>query len=658
MALPTFVKMSRKPDGERKTLVKYVEFRGAQQSGEGQYVETETCLFLEYLRQEEPNRNLQGALDKMMLVKFTESTGEQIKEVFDRGVSYERQEYHFVGHSRQQLKERTCWLMCEPQEKIHDLLSGFADFQLVEPVGKRANQIGALCSCCGKNLKLTKEEYEGDLGQMLQGPPARLGNGCGLASEDLCRSIRELFGLHGEAPSVVHVRFQTYEGILLKNPDDYMLRGRKALFMTSGMEMFKSSSSEGLPDTLSVVDCSRPYSMGYLDTLSVMMLAEMGVTRNHLVKLQKNYFKFLEGVPEDKDEMIWFMEQIGRIDLATDLQRPAPSQEELERTRNEVFKIQQDEVRKVTEKTVGNDGKEPQKWRVLVFESREVFGVRDPHSELKSNECYFNPTLPDAARNKFDLAPKLLIIHRPCYNPDHIRSLKIVHKRDDRGQKYEHFKDCLVFGGRSGVDKCDGGELGDKRRYFVTWDQNLIPNSTPKAPVADRVKSLLPQTAPTCSSIPRDFLQALMKYGQEIPGFFGCQSRPSVSEETRRKVQGRSDLLAHFASPEDPRFRAEELFMKCASADGISSKKCQELRSLLCGGMDPYANVKKANGIVGELPPAQPDHDQEEAEADEEDALLMGNEEPEKIWRAMQVKAAEFQDEWDRTDRTGRQGVV
>ena len=639
MALPTFVKMSRKPDGERKNLVKYVEFKGTRQSGEGQYVETETCLFLEYLRHEEPNQNLQGALDKVMLVKFTESNGEQIEEIFDRGVSYERQEYHFLGHSRQQLKERTCWLMCETEGKIHDMLSRFADFQLVEPVGKRANQIGALFSRCGNTLMLTEEEYDVDTGQRQQEQGARLGNGCGLASEKLTLSVRKLHGLH-EDPSVVQVRFQAYGGILLKITNNYV-KDRKTWFPKS-MKRFETSSVIGLPDTLFVVDCSRPYSMGYLDTLSVMMLEEIGVSQNHLVNLLEKYFKFIGGVLEDKDAMIWFMEQMGRIDLATKLQQPSPSREELERTRNEVFKIQKEEFNKTTKKAVGHqDGNEVKNYRFLVFESREVLGVLDPYSKLKPDECYFNPTLPEAARNKFDLAPKLLIIHRPCYNPDHIRSLEIVHKQDNRGQHYEHFKDCLVFGGRSGVDKCDGGELGvNKGRYFVSWDQKLIPNTPSKAP--PRATFAFPAL---WDVLPATF----MKCVPAISGFFGCQSRPSVSEETRRKVQARSDLRAHFASPEDPRIRAEELFMECASADGISSERCRELGSLLCGGMDPFANMK-----VGELPPTQSDQDQEETGADEEDgaekedAPLMGNEaSAEKIWRAMQEKAAKFQNEWD-----------
>ena len=581
MSDPFFVKSPTvpRPEDGKDNLVKYVELtENKQEPRVCKYIKMETCLLIEYLKEQEHSNKVQDVLDKLMLIKFKECSEETIQDVLQLGIFCDKK-YYFLGHSSEQLKERSCLMMCETRDQIHEKLSGFADFHEVYPIHKRAEQIGALFSCFTVSVKLEEDEFEviGD---------ASVTNGCGFMSSELSKQVQNY------SPGAVQVRYRAYQGLLLRVQD----LEKKAKFSKS-MQKFdiRPSSVCHTMDTLGIVDYSKPYTMGYLDSLTVMLLEDRGVKPDYMKKLQDQYYEQLDNITTNDNVAKYFLCYTGKIHLHTLLHTPDRAQE----AREEIKRIQQNEIRKLKEEGsyMGPDGEERHKVRVLVRQSREVFGVADPNSPLKPGECFFNPELSNEELNDFE-ADKLLVMRQPCYDPADIRVLKLVHGEP----KYGSIKDCLVFpvnGSLSKVEECDRGKLGGNK-YFVCWDENLIPSEARrtfslalwKNWFQEKVEYLRKRPAPSGWNFPHSLSAAC------------CASRPNGADEQRKKRERREELEKFFAAfkpIDDLVSQAEELYMKFASSDGPSSGKCHQLSGIVSGKMDLNTRREEAEDIIEKL---------------------------------------------------------
>ena len=586
MSAPIFVDPpGPRPEDGRDNLVKYVELtENKQKPRVCEYRIMGTCLLIEYLKEQEHSKKVQDVLDKLMLIKFKKCSEETIQEVLQVGI-YCVEKYNFLGHSSEQLKERSCLMMCETREQIHDKLAAFADFHKVHPIHKRAEQIGALFSCFSDSVKLEEAEFEVD---------ASVTNGCGFMSPDLSQEVQNFYGL-SYAPGAVQVRYQAYQGVLLCDQD----LEKKAKFSKSMQKFDINHPVCRSMDTLGIVDYSQPYTMGYLDSLTVMLLEDRGVKPDYMKKLQDQYYEQLDNITTNDNVAKYFLCYTGKIHLHTLLHTPDRAQE----AREEIKRIQQNEIRKLKEEGsyMGPDGEERHKVRVLVRQSREVFGVADPNLRFKPGECFFNPDLSSEELNDFESAHKLLVIRQPCYDPTDIRVFKRVHERD-AGPKYRSIKDCLFFavnGSLSQAEECDGGKLGGNK-YFVCWDEDLIPSEArPTFSLAlwknrfqEKVECLRKQPAPSGWNVPHSLLAAC------------CASRQSDADGQRKKRERREELEKFFAAfkpIDDLVSQAEELYMKFASSDGPSSDKCHQLSKILSGKMDLNTQRKEADDIIGKL---------------------------------------------------------
>ena len=73
-------------------------------------------------------------------------------------------------------------------------------------------------------------------------------------------------------------------------------------------------------NTIGIVGFSQPYSLGYLDTLTMMLLAEGGVSHEYLEALQGNYHDLLERL-EDKTYAGYFLRITGKDELLQTLEQ-------------------------------------------------------------------------------------------------------------------------------------------------------------------------------------------------------------------------------------------------------------------------------------------------------------------------------------------------
>ena len=377
-------------------------------------------------------------------------------------------------------------------------------------------------------------------------------DGCGFMSPKLASEVKQILKLNYQ-PSAVHVRYRGIEGMLIVKKD---LTEVKVQFHKSMQKFFtpdEKKPDEKKPDEkkpeifnfLNVVDYSRPYVNGYLDSRMVMLLAERGVSAQNLEALQDGYHQLLEGICKETAE--YFLHLKGESGLLKEVEGngiDGGTKKHLKLLRRREL----DEMEKVAYT------------RVLVPKSREVFAVCDPLNKLKYGECYFNPTeVGDEARG-FLAGQKFVVTRSPCYHTGDVRVLKLTDER----QAYENLRDCLVLpvkGPRPHAIECFGGDLSGNK-FFVSWDKNLLPSGKEK---------------------PGDYLPTVAATIREASANSVLKVTAKFKKNNQSKaVNDREEMQQYFATFSDETTRKiEQVYKKCAMTLGPSSKKCRHLSKML-----------------------------------------------------------------------------
>ncbi len=104
-----------------------------------------------------------------------------------------------------------------------------------------------------------------------------------------------------------------------------------------------------------------------------------------------------------------------------------------------------------------------QKCRVLIPQSRLLFGVCDPRGCLGEGECFVRPTHDNDGIPRA-LSGYVLVSRNPCLHPGDLQKLLAVPKAE-----LAHLVDCVVFpvkGQRPAADMMSGGDLdGDTCKF-------------------------------------------------------------------------------------------------------------------------------------------------------------------------------------------------
>jgi len=433
------------------------------------------------------------------------------------------------------------------QVEIHEFLAKFGDFLEEKNLGKRARNIGMLFSPLNKAVvPLARRKYK--VQPDITGGVTTtytFTDGCGFMSPEFSSEVQQILELDYQ-PSAVHVRYRGIEGMLVLKKD---LTDVKVQFHNS-MQKFITPDEldENMPEDFSfvdIVDYSRPYVNGYLDTGMVMLLADRGVSAQNLHVLQTGYHELLQGMCRTTAE--YFLRFKGEFRLLQEIQDKG-----IDGTITRHLKGRRQKELDEMQKAAYT--------RILVPESRVVFAVCDPYNKLKYGECYFNPTMPEDEAKVFHAGQRFVVTRNPCYHPGDLRVLKMTKEK----QGYENLRDCLVLpvkGPCPHAFECFGGDLAGKK-FFVSWDKNLIPNE--KESPCDYSPTLAAQLLEASSKSVSKALEKITR------------------SQTNEELKSREEMLEYFAtfSDEIPRMIDGE-YMKCANALGPSSKPCRQLSKLL-----------------------------------------------------------------------------
>ncbi|KAF5579291.1 NAM7-nonsense-mediated mRNA decay [Fusarium pseudocircinatum] len=436
--------------------------------------------------------------------------------------------YNFYGHSNTQLKSRSCFLMAATREEISRQIESMGDFTKMKTVGKKAKRIGLLFSSSKTAMIIDPDRCE-DIPDV-ETDEYVFTDGCGLIApslaQELARRTRIIFRDSRYTPSVFQLRYRGYKGVVTVDPR--MKRQKALLKFRKSMKKFIGGDDY----SFAVVEHSKPFSNGFLNDESIILLHALGISQETLLSKQRHHFSLLKNAKSDFRDAFRFLSYVNRPDLAERVLLKG-----LESVKSQINGQVNDELKKMLNKQGG------QKCRIFVQKSRLLFGVCDAWDVLKEGECAVKVTmeengLPHALKNS-----EIIVIRNPCLHPGDWQKFKVVERPE-----LSHLVDCIVFstrGRRPAADLMSGGDL-DGDTFFVSWDPDLIP-STVSAP-------------------------ALYPGGREP-----IQFRPITDD----------DRLVYFAKYQNASLgQVKNLYLDWARVAGPMSAQCQELNRLFSQCVD------------------------------------------------------------------------
>ncbi|KAL9579667.1 MAG: hypothetical protein Q9203_006598, partial [Teloschistes exilis] len=369
--------------------------------------------------------------------------------------------YHFFGHSNSQLKSKTCFLFAGTAEEAAKKVEELANFPK-KSVAKSAKRVGLLFSAAKFAANLNTDRCE-DIADIKK-DDYNFTDGCGLISPQFAKLLVQKTDIRFRnlryTPAVFQIRYKGYKGVLTLHPE---LRGQILVKFRESMKKFGGYHDPAF----SVVEYSKPYGFGFLNDEVVLLLNGLGISEHVLTGKLKEYLDFLASVPSDPRAAFRFFSYNNEPDLAEKV---------LMDGLDSVKSTAQSRVSNEISKLLNKRGE--RRARILIPQSRLLFGVCDPFGILKQGECFVRVTSDGDGVPKTVVGIEVLVTRNPCLHPGDLQKFKAV-----QHICLSHLVDCIVFpttGRRPSADLMSGGDLdGDK--FFVTWDQSLIPSKVAQA---------------------------------------------------------------------------------------------------------------------------------------------------------------------------------
>lgn len=357
------------------------------------------------------------------------------------GIFIQGVHYNFYGHSNSQLKSRTCVLFAGTKEEIGGKVNGLGDFSKMKTVQKKAKRIGLLFSEARAAIIVPPDRCE-DIAD-IESDDYNFTDGCGLISHHLAQELaRRLRIVHRNArytPSVFQIRYRGYKGVLM---EDRAMKERTWIKFRKSMKKF----SGGDDLSFSVVEYSKPYSFGNLNDEVILLLHSLGIPSTTFLRKQQEYFNFLNAAVDDTRSAFKFLNYMKQHELAE-----KAIIESLDSVKPQVLKLVNAEYNKLVK--VGDKRKS----RIMVPNSRLVFGICDPWGVLKEGECAVKITSEADGVPRALKGTEVIVTRNPCWHPGDLQKLRVVEK-----DELAHLVDCIVFptrGKRPSADMMSGGDL-------------------------------------------------------------------------------------------------------------------------------------------------------------------------------------------------------
>jgi hypothetical protein len=255
-------------------------------------------------------------------------------------------------------------------------------------------------------------------------------DGCGFIGEGLARLIIDnLYPSQSfPIPSVIQLRWQGFKGIVTLNrsisPETMQLRPSLKKFETNAFP------------TLCVADHSRPYVLGSLNLQYIMLLSACGVPDEVFLAKQQEHFQMLDTMLVDPEVAVYALSTYGKNKFPDLFRMKGVPPQFPAGDCSEIMK----ELREIKRKSMTD----PEKLRIMVPQSRNIFGVCDRHGVLSYGECMLRVTMHGQPTTIRGL---VVVSKNPCYLRGDIRVLQAVDssKYPALREVERDLVDCLVY---------------------------------------------------------------------------------------------------------------------------------------------------------------------------------------------------------------------
>ncbi|KAK1834909.1 RNA dependent RNA polymerase-domain-containing protein [Podospora conica] len=380
------------------------------------------------------------------------------------GITLQGVHYNFYGHSNSQLGSRSCFLYAASKDVIKAKVDALGEFGKMKTVQKKAKRIGLLFSSA-EVARTVNPKWCEDIPDV-ETKDYVFTDGCGLIAPVLARELAKgakiVFRNQRYCPSVFQIRYRGYKGVVTVDPR-MREKGGPLLRMRKSMKKFAGGDDY----SFSVVGSSKPYTFGHINDEVILLLHSLGISRETLLQKQQDHFRFLASASNDTLSAFRFLAYVNRFDLAEKV-----ILESLDAVRSSVQRLIKDEHNKMI------NNRAEQRCRILIPQSRLLFGVCDAWDVLREGECHVRITheakgIPATLKNC-----DVVVTRNPCLHPGDLQKFKAVQK-----DELSHLVDCIVFstrGKRPAADLMSGGDL-DGDTFFVSWDRDIVPSTVSEA---------------------------------------------------------------------------------------------------------------------------------------------------------------------------------
>lgn len=407
-----------------------------------------------------------------------------VQKLLGDGIKIQGRQYSFLGCSSSGLKKRKCYLLEGTNADAEAVREENGDFSSIASVSKRIARFSLLLSNVVPTRVVPSNvvpepdvEHEGG---------ANFTDGCGSVSPDLAESLfqqtRKTLKWNSDQivrpPSAFQVRFQGYKGVLAVNSQ----LKHSTIVVRPSMKKF---ATESFPN-LYVCDYSRPFSFGHLNRQFIVLLSGLGVPDSVFEDIQNEHFRRVSRMLYDHDAALMLLEWRNRAsELACEiLDEDADLDESNEVDVQDSVRPQYLHLRPLQQRLIA----ESPKLRILVPESRNIFGVAEPPrfcsrtgkrlpGVLRSGECFVRLSV--HGKYPKSLQQWVVVSKNPCYLLGDVRVLQAVSEehRPALREISRDLVDVIVFpieGSRPHSNEIAGSDL-DGDQYFVCWDERLVP---------------------------------------------------------------------------------------------------------------------------------------------------------------------------------------
>ena len=182
----------------------------------------------------------------------------------------------------------------------------------------------------------------------------------------------------------------------------------------------------------------------------MLLLHSLGISEAVLHRKQQEYFGFLSASITHPIVAFQFLSYTNNMELAERVLLDG-----IEPLKDQILRLVKQELSKLVNK------KGVEKCRIMIPQSRLLFGVCDSMNVLKEGECAVKVTMDGDGQPMAIKGMEILVTRNPCLHPGDLQKFSVVEKPE-----LSHLTDCIVFpvrGKRPSADMMSGGDLdGDK----------------------------------------------------------------------------------------------------------------------------------------------------------------------------------------------------